>query len=38
MECFIADFLRVCDENVKIWLLGVQLGTGHEIQVFQGFS
>ena len=27
MECFAADFLRVFNENVKIWFLGVRLGT-----------
>ena len=30
--------MRVLKENVKIWLLGVRLGTRHQIQVFQGFS
>ena len=30
MECFTADFLRVFNENVKIWLLGVRLGTRHQ--------
>ena len=33
MECFTADFLRVFNENMKIWLLGVRLGTCHQIQV-----
>ena len=38
MECFTADFLRVFSKTVKIWLLGVQLGTRHQIQgfAFQG--
>ena len=38
MECFTADFLRVFNENVKVWLLGVRLDTGQQIQAFQGFS
>ena len=38
MECFGADFSRVFNENVKIWLLGVRLGTRNQIQAFQGFS
>ena len=38
MECFTADFLRVLNEHVKIWLLGVRLGTHHQIQAFQEFS
>ena len=31
MECFTADFLRVFNKNVKIWPLGVRLGTRHQI-------
>ena len=27
MQCFKCDFLRVFNENVKIWLFGFQLGT-----------
>ena len=38
MECFTADFLRVFNKNVKIWLLGVRLGTRHQIQAFQKLS
>ena len=38
MECFTVDTLRVFNENVKIWLLGVSLDTLHKIQAFQGFS
>ena len=38
MECFTADFLRVFNKNVKIWLLGVRLGTRHQIQAFQELS
>ena len=38
MECFTADFLRVFNENVKIWLLSGRLGTRHRIEAFEGFS
>ena len=38
MECFTADFLRVFNKNVKIWLLGVRLGTRHQIQAFLELS
>ena len=31
-------FLRVFNENVKIWLLGVRLGARHQIHAFQEFS
>ena len=39
METFhTADFLQVFSQNVKIWPLGVRLGTRHQIQAFQDFS
>ena len=38
MECFTAVFFRIFNGNVKIWLMGVQLGTRHQIEAFQGFS
>ena len=38
MECFTADFLQVFNKNVKTWLLGVQVGTGHQIQAFKELS
>ena len=37
MEFFTAAFLRDFNENVKIWILGVKLGTDHRIQALQGF-
>ena len=37
MECFTADFLRVLSESVKIWPLGVRLGTRHQCQAFKDF-
>ena len=38
MESFIADFLRVSSESVKASLLGVRLGSPHQIQALEGFS
>ena len=38
MERFIADFSRFFDTNAKIYLLGDQLGTCHQIQAFQRFA
>ena len=38
MECFTADFFQVFNKNVKIRLLGVRLGTHHQIQAFQELS
>ena len=31
VECFTAYFLRVSNENVKIWLVGGRLGIRHKI-------
>ena len=31
VECFTAYFLRVSNENVKIWLVGGRLGIPHKI-------
>ena len=33
-----ADFLRDFDKTIKIWHLGVNLGTRHQDQAFQRFS
>ena len=38
MECFTAGFLCVFHKDVNIWLLGILLGTHHQIQVFQQLS
>ena len=38
MECFTTGFSRVFNKNVKIWHLGVWLGTRHQIQAFQELS
>ena len=38
MDCFMADFLRLFTETVKIWFFGGRLGTRHQIQAFQVLS
>ena len=38
MECFTAGFLRVFNQDVKIWYWGVRLGTRYQIQALQTFS
>ena len=36
MECFTADFSQFKKLNAKIYFLGGQLGTRHQIPTFQG--
>ena len=38
MECFTADFSRNSCTNFKVCFLGDRLGTGHQIEKFQGSS